>query len=56
MTIGRLIQQLRDLVLQHPHAAELPIVIHPHGFTHSQQLESIHLNLHATKVVLEAEK
>lgn len=56
MTIGSLIQQLRTLVLEHPHAAQLPIVIHPHGFTHAQQLDSIHLNLHGTRVVLEADR
>ena len=56
MTIGQLIQQLRHLVLEHPHAADVPIVIHPHGFTHSQELESVHLNLHQTRVVLEAER
>ncbi len=55
MTIGDLIKQLRQLVLEHPHATDLPIVIHPHGFTHSQQLERVHLNLHQTKVILEAD-
>jgi hypothetical protein len=54
MTIGQLIQTLRTLVLEHPHAAQLPIVIHPHGFIHAQELDSVHLNLHGTRVVLEA--
>lgn len=55
-TIAMLIQQLRQLVLEHPYAAELPLVICPHGFGHRQALEGVHLNLHETAVVLEARR
>ena len=54
MTVSQLITQLRHLVLEHPHAAQLPIVMCPHGMGHRQELESTHLNLHETAVVVEA--
>lgn len=56
MTLAQHIQQLRQLVLEHPHAANLPMVLHPHGHKHEQAIESAHLNLHQTKVVLESQE
>ena len=56
MTVAQHIQQLRHLVLEHPHAANLPLVLHPHGVKYEQTIESTHLNLHETKVVLEAQR
>ena len=56
MTVAEHIQQLWQLVLEHPHAANLPLVIHPHGRQHEQEVESIHMSVHAAKVVLEAQR
>lgn len=56
MTIAQLIQQLRHLVLEHPHASECEVVLHPHGTGHRQHISNIHFNHHETKVVLEAER
>lgn len=56
MTVSQFIQQLRQLVLEHPHAAQLDIVVAPHGHDHRQAVDDIHLNVHETKVVVEARR
>lgn len=55
MTVQEFIMQLRQLVLEHPFAAELPISVSPHGKDHRQIIERLHLNLHETQVVIESE-
>ena len=54
--VSELIRQLRQLVLEHPHAVNCEVVLSPHGHGHRQHLESIHFNIHETKVVLESER
>lgn len=56
MKVRDIIQQLRHLVLEHPHAADLDVVLAPHGQGHRQRLGEVHLNVHETLIVLEAEK
>lgn len=55
MTVQEFIMQLRQLVLEHPFAAELPICVSPHGKDHRQEVNKINLNVHSTKVVIESE-
>lgn len=56
MKIRDLIQQLRWLVHEHPHAADLDVELAPHGLAHRQAIEQVKLNTHGTVIVLEAEK
>jgi hypothetical protein len=56
MTVSMFIQQLRQLVLEHPDAAQREIVICPHGAGPRQHIQAIHLNEHGVKVVVEAER
>jgi hypothetical protein len=55
MTVHQFIENLRHLILEHPHAADLPICVSPHGKDHRQQIEQMHLNLHETALVIESE-
>jgi hypothetical protein len=56
VTVSIFIQQLRQLVLEHPDAAQREIVICPHGTGHRQHIREVHLNEHGVKVVVEAER
>lgn len=56
MTLEQHIQQLRQLVLEHPDAAQKPIVMWPHGHDSEQEIEHHHLTLTGHKVVLEARR
>lgn len=56
VTLRQLMMSFRELVLQHPYAADLQVELHPHGQHHKQIIELIHLNLHETAVVIEAER
>jgi hypothetical protein len=56
MKVRDIIRSLRQLVLEHPHAADLDVVLAPHGHGHRQPLDQIHLNTHETLIILEAEK
>lgn len=56
LTLRELSQMTRQLVLEHPYAADLEVVLHPHGTHHRQGIREVHLNLNETKVVLEAER
>lgn len=55
MTVHEFVEQLRHLILEHPHAAQLPICVSPHGKDHRQEINKLMLNLHQTKVVIESE-
>lgn len=56
MTLRELSQMTRQLVLEHPYAADLEVVLHPHGSHHRQPLEQVHLNPQETSVVLESKR
>lgn len=56
MTVQQFIRQLRQLVLEHPHAASVPIVMAQHGKGHHPRgIGRLHLNEHGTAIVIEAE-
>lgn len=56
LTIEKVIQMFRQLVIEHPEAAQMPIEIVPHGFDHRQALRTVHISIDGTAVVLEARK
>lgn len=56
MKVRDIIQTFRQLVLEHPHAADLDVEMAPHGHAHRQPIDQIHLNVHETKILLEAKR
>lgn len=56
MTVSQIILQLRQLVLEHPHAAHVEFVVSPLGEGHRQPVTALHFNTHETKIVLESGK
>lgn len=55
-TVRRHMEQLRQLILEHPHLAEAEIELHPHGSHHRQLMGDIHVRDHEHIVVFEAER
>lgn len=56
MTLAQHIQQLRQLVLEHPQASNLPIVLVPHGQHHRQEIETLHMSIREDSVEIEAQR
>ena len=56
MTVAQFIQQLRHLVMEHPDAANMEMMIAPHGNRAHQPIEKIHLGHHQNRVYVEGEK
>jgi hypothetical protein len=44
MTLARLVAQLQQLLLEHPHAATAQVVVVPHGTDAQQALAEVHLD------------
>lgn len=56
MKVREIMMRLREIVAQHPEAANEEVVLAPHGLGHRQPIRAIHLNHHGTKIVIEAER
>lgn len=56
MKVREVIARFREIVIEHPEAANEEVVLSPHGPGHRQAIGGIHLNHHGTKIVIEAER
>ncbi len=56
MTVAQLINQFRQLVIEHPEASNVPVVLQPHGGRRDQPVGHVELNFTGTKVFIESER
>jgi hypothetical protein len=56
VTLAELVQHIRHVVLEHPGASNLPVVLTPHGGQRNQPTRSVELNMTKTAVVIEAQR
>ncbi len=56
MRVDEFMRQLREVVLNHPDAAQMDIQLEPHGNRPHQPVYRVHLGQHQNRVYVEGER